>query len=57
MIFGKCNTAFYNTWIEWFAWYPVELEDGRQVWLQKVRYMRKTINPHTLHHTIIYTLC
>lgn len=26
---------------DWFAWYPVMVQDGRTVWLQKVMY-RKT---------------
>lgn len=39
-----------NSWTEWFAWYPVRLDDNRVVWLQKIK--RKDSQP--LHDNIIW---
>jgi len=39
MLWGMLNSerADLGKWHEWFAWYPVHLEDGRWLWLQKVK--------------------
>ena len=26
----------YNNWHEWFAWYPVTLENNQRVWLETI---------------------
>lgn len=40
MIWGETkaerNERMFETWTKWFAWVPVELEDGRMAWLQTV---------------------
>jgi hypothetical protein len=35
-------------WERWFAWYPVELTDGRIVWLRRVE--RRLIRGATSSH-------
>ena len=35
MIFGQSFSEML-TWKKWFAWHPVETEDGKFVWLETV---------------------
>lgn len=54
MIYGKTNQEqtieklawrekYYHTWHKWFAWYPIQLRNGRKVWWQTI--YRKRYNP------------
>lgn len=38
MIFGRVKVEIleYVGHRQWFAWYPVKLDDGRWLWLEKV---------------------
>lgn len=46
MIFGQTHEQLRTKrllreqWHTWFAWYPVQLMDGRRAWLQYVRRKR-----------------
>ena len=35
MIWGTSD-ADKEKWFSWFAWYPVQLLDGRWAWLQRI---------------------
>ncbi len=42
MIFGKTHderreSLFNRPGRTWFAWHPVQLEDGKYIWLKRVR--------------------
>lgn len=53
MRFGKTNIEIYEKYEKrrltksgkWFAWYPVQLKDGRTVWLEYVYRMHKWLKP------------
>ena len=53
MILGKTyldkrNIKKYKNDV-WFAWYPIQLEDGRWIWLQKVkRFLTSSISGRML---------
>lgn len=39
MIWGETTAAFnlrITAWHPWFAWHPIQLEDGRMAWLCQV---------------------
>lgn len=57
MIYGKTNqqkahdylkwsNEYHNTWYRWFAWRPVELEDGRKTWWTHVYRNRERWSHH-----------
>lgn len=53
MIFGRTYSNKKSMKIHkndiWFAWYPIQLEDGRWVWWQKVkRFLASSINDKML---------
>lgn len=37
----KDRTEQLANWHNWFAWYPVDLKDGRFVWLQTIERKHK----------------
>ena len=44
MIWGRTYTQYKEqklAWKIWFAWRPIQFEDGRWCWLQKVRRRRE----------------
>ena len=44
MIYGKTTQELLDEacrWKPWFAWYPVCLDDGRRVWMERVE--RRTV--------------
>lgn len=66
MIFGKTWTeqqrrcdakdkALRNRWMNWFAWRPVILEDGRWAWMEYVdkKYLSTVRTQHQISDALI----